>query len=57
MHTNAFESAFSDFLDSSTYETFSETLFSLTRAAFDAGWKAGRAQALKEAEIRRELLK
>ena len=57
MHTNAFESAFSDFLDSNTYETFSETLFSITRAAFDAGWKAGRAQALQEAEIRREILK
>ena len=35
-----FEKTFSDFLDSSEYDTTEEALFSMIRRAYIAGWKA-----------------
>ncbi len=40
MHTNAFEEAFGDFLDSREYDKIEEAIFQLARSAFQAGWKA-----------------
>lgn len=45
MHTNEFEKAFSDFLESRDYDEAEDTLFSLIRMAFVAGWKAARGEA------------
>ena len=42
MYPDDFELAFSQFLDGKDYDRGSDALFELTRAAFLAGWKAGR---------------
>ena len=44
MRNDQFEQAFSDFLESKEYDSASGTLFQLSRAAFEAGWKAAAAQ-------------
>lgn len=38
--SDAFEKAFSDFLDSDAYDGVEDTLFSVARTAYAAGWKA-----------------
>ena len=38
--SDKFEGKFSNFLDSKTYDAAEETLFSLLRSAFAAGWEA-----------------
>lgn len=40
MHSNQFEAAFSDFIDGRVYDKTEQQIFSLTRAAFAAGWQA-----------------
>ena len=45
MQTNEFEQAFSDFLDTKAYDDAEDTLFSVIRMAFVAGWKAARGEA------------
>ena len=40
VHTNQFEEAFSDFLDSSDCDKAEEFIFVLARSAFSAGWQA-----------------
>ena len=39
-HSDQFEAAFSDFLESNTYDDTEQALFALVRAAFAAGWEA-----------------
>lgn len=41
---NDFERAFSDFLESRTYDDAENALFALSRASFEAGWKAAGGQ-------------
>lgn len=45
MQTNEFELAFSDFLETKEYDDAEDTLFSVIRMAFVAGWKAARGEA------------
>lgn len=40
MHSDKFEEAFGEFLDSPEYDKVEEAIFHLARAAFEAGWKA-----------------
>lgn len=40
MYPDAMESAFSEFLESKDYDGGAEALFTLTRQAFLAGWRA-----------------
>lgn len=40
MYSDDFEKAFGDFLESEVYDRGEDALFTLTRAAFIAGWKA-----------------
>ena len=40
MHSDEFESAFSNFLDRREYDDAESALFSIVRAAFLAGWNA-----------------
>lgn len=47
MQTNEFEQAFSDFLETKAYDDAEDTLFSVLRMAFIAGWKAARGEAPK----------
>jgi hypothetical protein len=42
MHSDRFEAAFEAFLEGADYERAEEGLFALVRAAFLAGWRAGR---------------
>lgn len=42
MHTDKFEEAFVLFLESQKYDEAEAALFAVVRAAFLAGWKAGR---------------
>ena len=46
MHSDDFEKAFGDFLESEVYDRGEDALFTLTRAAFIAGWKAAGANRL-----------
>ena len=43
MHSNGFEEKFDEFLEAKEFDGWEAALFSLIRAAFEAGWKAGRA--------------
>ena len=45
MQTNEFEQAFSNFLETKEYDDAEDTLFSVIRMAFIAGWKAARGEA------------
>ena len=45
MQTDEFEQAFSDFLGSKEYDDAEDTLFSVIRMAFIAGWQAARGEA------------
>lgn len=38
MHSNEFEEAFGNFLERTEYDKAANALFSITRAAFEAGW-------------------
>ena len=40
MHSNSFEEAFGEFLDTREYDRIEEAIFKFARAAFEAGWKA-----------------
>lgn len=40
MHSNEYEAAFGRFLEQAEYDKASDALFSLARAAFQAGWLA-----------------
>lgn len=40
MMNDAFERAFSDYLDSAEYDRLTECLFAAARSAFLAGWQA-----------------
>lgn len=45
MHSDKFEKAFGEFLESRDYDRAEEAVFALVRAAFLAGWRAGRKDA------------
>ena len=45
MQSDAFEQAFSDFLATKEYDDAEDTLFSVIRMAFLAGWMAARGEA------------
>lgn len=40
MHSNNFEEAFGNFLDTREYDRIEEAIFKFAREAFEAGWKA-----------------
>ena len=40
MHSNEYEEAFGRFLEQAEYDEAEDALFSLVRAAFQAGWMA-----------------
>jgi len=44
MYSNDFEEAFGNFLERTEYDKASNALFSLARAAFQAGWLAAGGQ-------------
>jgi len=44
MHNNDFEAAFGNFLENEAYDRGENALFTLTRAAFTAGWNAARSE-------------
>lgn len=46
--SDQFEQAFSDYLDSHTYDETEQALFALIRAAYAAGWDAGQRAGKKE---------
>ena len=45
MHTDEFEKAFSDFLESRDCDDAEDALFSIIRMSFLAGWRAARGEA------------
>lgn len=44
MHSNDFEEAFGNFLERREYDKAANALFSITRAAFQAGWLSAGGQ-------------
>ena len=51
MHSNEFEFAFSEFLDRHEYDEAEQALFSIVRAAFQAGWLAAGGTVPKSEKI------
>lgn len=52
-----FEKAFSEFLDNRQYDDAENALFTITRASFEAGWKAAGGQMSKSDNIVRLIRK
>lgn len=50
MKTDEFELAFSHFLETPAYDEAEESLFSVIRMAFIAGWEAARGETPEPAE-------
>ncbi len=46
MHSNEYEAAFGRFLEQAEYDKASDALFSLARAAFQAGWRAAQPERI-----------
>lgn len=48
MHNDHFEKKFDEFLGAKEFDGWETALFRLIRAAFEAGWKAGREEEQTE---------
>ena len=48
MHSDHFEKKFDEFLGAKEFDGWETALFRLIRAAFEAGWKAGREEEQTE---------
>ena len=48
MHNDHFEKKFDEFLSAKEFDGWETALFRLIRAAFEAGWKAGREEEQTE---------
>ena len=51
MHSNEYEAAFGKFLEQAEYDKASDALFSLARAAFQAGWLASGGREVQPERI------
>lgn len=49
--TDEFELAFGNFLEQEKYDAAEQALFDLTRAAFEAGWKAAGGELPQPAPV------
>ena len=51
MHNDHFEKKFDEFLGAKEFDGWETALFRLIRAAFEAGWKAGREEEQTEEKV------
>ena len=51
MHNDHFEKKFDEFLGAKEFDGWETALFRLIRAAFEAGWKAGREEEQTEETV------
>ena len=51
MQSDEFEKAFGDFLERYEYDDMQNTIFTMTRKAFEAGWQAAGGESLPPQEI------